>query len=63
MFLVGLGHTPTTTTEHGFAGLTNEQAYLAISASAAMAEIQMVGINNYLHNALAFVTAASSGPV
>jgi hypothetical protein len=58
MFLIGLGHSPTTATEHGFAGLTNEQAFLAIATSAAMTETQTVGIHSYLTNALILVTGA-----
>jgi hypothetical protein len=58
MFLVGLGHMPTTATEHGFAGLTNEQAFIAIATSAAMTETQTVGINSYLTSELDLWTNA-----
>ena len=61
MFLIGLGHLPTTATEHGFTGLTNEQAFLAIATSAAMTQTQTVGINAHLTNDIEFVTGAPSG--
>ncbi len=65
MFLVGLGHTPTAATEHGFAGLTNEQAFLAVASSAAMTETQTVGIAAHLTGAIELVTGypvGGSGP-
>ena len=61
MFMVGLGHAPTAATEHDFAGLTNEQAFLAIATSAAMTQTQTVGINSYLTNELDLWTNAPSG--
>ena len=33
MFIFGLGHAPSAATEHGFAGLTNAQAFLAFDTS------------------------------
>jgi hypothetical protein len=33
MFIFGLGHAPSAATEHGFAGLTNAQAFLAFNTS------------------------------
>ncbi len=50
MFLNGLGHAPTAATEHGFAGLTNAQAFLAIASSDAMTETHTVGIHDYISN-------------
>ena len=65
MFMVGLGHAPTAATEHGFAGMTNEQAFLAIASSAAMTETQTVGIASHLTGAIELVTGypvGGSGP-
>ena len=54
MFYVGLGHTPLASTEQGFAGLTNEQAFLAIATSAAMTAAQASDIDLHLTNLLHF---------
>ncbi len=61
MFLNGLGHAQTPTTEAGFAGLTDAQAFLEFSTSPTMTAVHADDVAAGLHNIVELVVGNPVG--